>query len=100
MKNNNLSIEQIKEEIEKLKGKNVDMRVNEGRKRYANIKGKIEGTYKSIFIVRIERPKSVDLKSYSYIDILCGNIAIKDRDAIKINKHAEEHSTQADIVIN
>lgn len=50
---NNITIAQIKEEIEKLKGKRINMSVNQGRKRYTNFEGIIQDTYNSIFIVRL-----------------------------------------------
>ena len=139
-RNNNLSIEQIKQEIEKLKGQRINMSVNQGRKKYVNFEGVIQDTYTSIFVVKligtkktingndsdknevlnkfkevlkhktnkkneinlseideemtrnefqkididydyppiIENPqnRSLDLRTYSYIDILCGNVDI------------------------
>ena len=138
---NNMTIEEIKQEIEKLKGKKILMSVNQGRKKFVNFEGIIQDTYKSIFVVKlienkmihndktpnissaidkfqkvieenstsnqhslidnvnkiestrrepedknsfydvppiIETPKptNVDLRTYSYIDILCGNVDI------------------------
>ncbi len=121
-RSNNMTIQQIKEEIEKLKGKRINMSVNQGRKKYVNFEGVIQDTYTSIFVVRllestkgmatqlnetkkrqklsniamtqkepvdnevkydcppiIEIPNNnnVDLRTYSYIDILCGNVDIE-----------------------
>jgi len=86
MKRTDLTLEKIKEEIDNLKGKYITMKVNEGRKRYINLKGVLEDTYKSVFVVRIESPKSVDLKSYSYIDVLCGNVDIANTSFSKIKE--------------
>ncbi len=90
-RSNNLKIEEIKREIEKLKGQKVNLLVNQGRKKYSNFEAIIENTYKSIFVVRLQndcvknRNKSVDLQTYSYIDILCGNV---DIDATSFSKRA------------
>lgn len=108
---NNITVAQIKEEIEKLKGKNINMSINQGRKRFANFEGVIQDTYNSIFVVKLTKEKSnaikkldamkgeilkpdqnnrqdvqeevnkpkngvSDLRTYSYIDILCGNVDI------------------------
>jgi len=76
MRKNNFSVEQIKQEIEKLKGQEIQMLVNEGRKRYVNFMATVESTHPAVFVVRLKNPKTVDVKSYSYIDILTGNIDI------------------------
>lgn len=120
-RSNNMTVQQIKEEIEKLKGKRINMSVNQGRKKYVNFEGVIQDTYTSIFVVRllestkgagvqkisidesqesskikmtqkeplesdskydcppiIEMPNNTNanFKTYSYIDILCGNVDI------------------------
>ena len=52
-RSNNMTVQQIKEEIEKLKGKRINMSVNQGRKKFVNFEGVIQDTYKSIFVVRL-----------------------------------------------
>ena len=90
-RSNNLKIEEIKQEIEKLKGQKVNLLVNQGRKKYSNFEAIIENTYKSIFVVRLQSNciknanKSMALQTYSYIDILCGNV---DIDATSFSKRA------------
>lgn len=76
MKRNDISLEYIKNEIEKLKGKEVQMLVNQGRKKYINFSATIESTHPSIFVVRLKYPTTVNIKSYTYIDVLTGNIDI------------------------
>lgn len=88
---NNLKIEEIKQEIENLKGRKVNLLVNQGRKKYSNFEGIIEDAYNSIFVVRLEntqtnkKDRSDRLKTYSYIDILCGNV---DIDATSFSRQA------------
>lgn len=89
--NNNLKIEEIKQEIEKLKGQKVNLLVNQGRKKYSNFEGIIEDAYKSIFVVRLQQDCAKtnnaikELQTYSYTDILCGNV---DIDATSFSKRA------------
>lgn len=63
-RSNNMTIQQIKEEIEKLKGKRINMSVNQGRKKFVNFEGVIQDTYSSIFVVRLlESTKNVGVKN-------------------------------------
>jgi len=88
-RSNNLQIDEIKQEIEKLKGQKVNLLVNQGRKKYSNFEAVIENTYNSIFVVRLQndcvKNKAMELQTYSYIDILCGNV---DIDATSFSKRA------------
>ena len=119
---NNLTIQQIKEEIEKLKGKKINMSINQGRKRFVDFDGVIQDAYNSIFVVKltnkyshsaIDELRNViendlnhkdetkennldstneinqpinDIKTYSYIDILCGNVNIKHNSLLSQNE--------------
>ena len=66
----------VKERVAELKGHPVKMLVNRGRKRIARFTGVLENTYPSVFTVRIDNSKSVDLLSYSYSDVLCGDVKL------------------------
>ena len=77
MRKNTLTLEVIKNEIEKLKGKDVEMLVNQGRKKYVNFSATIEEIHRSVFVVRLKKSQTVDIKSYSYIDVLTGNVDIE-----------------------
>lgn len=63
------------QEIESLKGENILMEINRGRKRIEKYKGFIENIYPSIFTVNIGQGKSP--LSYSYSEVLCGDVVIK-----------------------
>ena len=68
----------IKEQIESLKGQGVDLEVNIGRKRIKQFSGIIESVYPSVFtFVDING----NLKTYSYSDILCGDVKILNEEA-------------------
>ena len=77
MRKNTITLEVIKNEIEKLKGKDVEMLVNQGRKKYVNFSATIEEIHRSVFVVRLKKSQTVDIKSYSYIDVLTGNVDIE-----------------------
>lgn len=116
-KKSKITLQQIKQEIENLKGKPISFSVNQGRKRFVDFEGIIEQTYRSIFIVKlikdekndalnelkevlqgdieltcqrreqekpqneaieINHPQPDSTKTYTYIDILCGNFKLND----------------------
>lgn len=70
------TVENIKQKILNLKGKEVDLKINRGRRKVASYRARIEDVYASVFTVRA---CSLDLDSiftYSYNDILCGEVKI------------------------
>ena len=62
------------QEIQKLKGENICMEINKGRKRIEKYQGIIENTYPSIFTVNVGNGKNP--LSYSYTEVLCGDVVI------------------------
>ena len=84
------SLESVKTKIAELKGKQVDMEVNKGRNRIVNLQAVIEQVYPSMFVIKPTAECDVDRFSYSYGDLLCGDIKIKDflqRDKINEIEH-------------
>lgn len=67
------NLENIKRQIAELKGQGVDFEVNMGRKKFVQFSGMIESTYPSVFTVQACDGK---LKTYSYSDVLCGDVKI------------------------
>lgn len=74
MRKVNSSVLNVIQEIEKLKGENISMEINRGRKRIEKYQGFIENIYPSIFTVNIGNGKSA--LSYSYAEVLCGDVVI------------------------
>lgn len=72
IKINTQALGNIKSQIMELKGKDVELCVNRGRKRFDTIQGRIESIYPSVFTI-ISNDK---LQTFSYFDILCGNVKI------------------------
>lgn len=75
MRKAGLNIDQIKDKILALKGEEVEMNVNRGRKKIDTINGIIQDVYPSVFTVIIKDQNS-QLQTFSYYDVLCGNVVI------------------------
>ena len=57
-------------------GSDVRLKANSGRRRIVECSGVLEGTYSNLFVVRVEE-KSVERKmSFSYADLLTGNVVL------------------------
>lgn len=65
-------ISEIKEQLLKLKGKRVKLLVDVGRNKLETYYGIIENIYDNIWTFKTE----IDLKSFSYKDILINNVEI------------------------
>ncbi len=74
MRKVNTSVSRVIEEIASLKGENISMEINKGRKRIEKYQGIIENVYPSIFTVNIGEGKNP--MSYSYTEVLCGDVVI------------------------
>ena len=72
---NNVTLNEIKEQIDKLKGQNIKMLVNKGRKKTEKLEGIIEKLYPSVFTVSLSGDKGITtLVTYSYTEVLCGHV--------------------------
>lgn len=70
------TVENIKQKILSLKGQEVDLKINRGRRKVSCLRARIEDVYASVFTVK---SCPIDLGSvftYSYNDILCGEVKI------------------------
>ena len=72
-------LDSVKEEILKLKGKYVAMEVNHGRKKIRHYEGVVEDIYNSVFVVRLENATTNEKMSYSFSDVLCGDVKIASK---------------------
>jgi len=79
MKKSGLTLNEIKEQIVLLKGKNINMEVNRGRKRIENYIGIVDRIYPSVFTVKITDNANTNSATYSYSDVLCGDVKINER---------------------
>ncbi len=72
MKRTNLDLQSIKEKIKQLKGEDVKLSINRGRKKIDIVSAKIKDIYPSVFTITIDG----SLQTFSYFDIMCGNVVV------------------------
>jgi uncharacterized protein Veg len=78
MRKPGLTIEAIRNKIHELAGKNIYMEVCRGRKQIKKYGGVIESVLPNLFVVRLTEGESVvSSLSYSYSDVLCGDVIIE-----------------------
>ena len=73
MRKAGLALNEIKTKILSLKGREVEMNINRGRKKIDLICGTIKDVYPSVFTV-VEKDSSKNIQTFSYYDVLCGNV--------------------------
>lgn len=76
MRKPNMTLNEIKQAIMALKGKQINMQVNNGRKKIVHYQGVVENIYQSVFVVKIDNDNVIDKKSYSFTEVLCGDVKI------------------------
>lgn len=79
MRKVDFDIKSVIEEIKRLKGESVNMEIAKGRNRIEKYTGVIESVYPSIFTVKVDDDKNQLSVSYSYSDVLCGDVVIQKR---------------------
>lgn len=77
-----LNLNEIIEQISALRGIEVNMKVNKGRKKFLKYTGVVENTYPSVFTVKVDEPKHVGKLSYSYSDVLCGDVSLRPSSSV------------------
>ena len=76
---NTLSITEVKDKINSLKGKNIHLKVNKGRNKIVSLTAIIDQVYPSMFVIAPTCLVDLDRKSYSYNDVLCGDIKFVEK---------------------
>ncbi|MCI8613087.1 MAG: hypothetical protein HFE48_05280 [Clostridia bacterium] len=76
MRKRAVSVEEVKQRISGLKGSSLKISVNKGRKRVLKYDGEIAELYPAVFTLKITSDKHVDLLSFSYSDVICGDIKL------------------------
>lgn len=79
MKKNLISLSDIKKRILLIKGKNVDVFINRGRKKIDSYSGIVENTYPSVFTIKIFNDEKLKNVTCSYSDVLCGYVKIDEK---------------------
>lgn len=72
----NLTINAVKEVINNLSGKNVNVKLNLGRNKFVTFPAVVNGVYPSLFTVSPVNKNFLGKTAYSYSEILCGRVKI------------------------
>jgi len=78
VKNNNLTLNCIREKIDTLVGREINMEVCRGRKQIKRFSGVVESAFARVFVVRVREQEGLSPQiTYSYSDILCGEVVVE-----------------------
>ncbi|MBQ8522240.1 MAG: Veg family protein [Clostridia bacterium] len=69
------TLDDIKRAVLSLKGEQVELYINRGRRKVLKFEGTIDNVYTSVFTVKDKIASSLT-HTYSYSDILCGEVKI------------------------
>ena len=69
------TLDDIKQAVLSLKGEQVKLYINRGRRKIFRLEGVIDNVYTSVFTVK-DKIASSATHTYSYSDILCGEVKI------------------------
>lgn len=72
------TIESVKKRLENIRGTDVLVAVNRGRKKIVKYDAKLLNLYPSVFTVSVENSNQPE-RSYSYTEVLCGNVRISPK---------------------
>ncbi len=76
MKRDTGELQFIKDKIKSLKGVTVEMSINRGRRKVDVVSAIVKDVYPSVFTVSIANARQ-PLQTFSYFDVLCGNVVIE-----------------------
>ena len=73
-----VGINDVKAIVEELQGKSIEMVINKGRNKFVTLNAIIERVYPSMFTIKPLQKTTLDKFSFSYSDILCGDVCLPD----------------------
>ena len=71
------NIKDVKQMVRDCSAQRVAVRVNLGRNKSVSYSGILSGIYPALFTVKPDEEGFLGKTSYSYSDVLCGNVKIK-----------------------
>ena len=77
MRRKTISLEEVKNRIRELKGQYISMAINRGRKKIDYFNAIIDNIYPSGFTVKVNAVNQLDTQTFSYFDVLCGDVEIE-----------------------
>ena len=75
------TIESVRNKLSEIKGQNISLSVNKGRRKIEKLDGKLIEIYPSVFMVTVNGEYETK-HSYSYTEVLCGNVHIKPKNSV------------------
>lgn len=69
-----ITIQDAKNKVTSLKGQDVHLKVNKGRNKIVTLTAIIKEVYPSMFVISPTSDVELDKQSFSYNDLLCGDI--------------------------
>lgn len=76
MKINLNALEEVKAKITSLKGNAIKLKINRGRNKIDSFEAIIVSVYPSVFTVKVNEEKQLPSQTFSYYDVLCGDVII------------------------
>ena len=71
-----MTLEEIKKKVSDNVGKNVIIKYNLGRNKIEKYNVKIKETFRNVFIVELNSNSKIEIKSFSYTDVITKTIKI------------------------
>ena len=92
MKKYQMTTDEVKSSINSLIGKSLKIAVNKGRKKIVKYDAEIDAVFPCVFTLKIFGDHPVNHLSFSYSDVICGNVRLKEAGE---NKNAPTQSKRA-----
>ena len=72
------NIKDVKQMVQSYSSKHVRVRVNLGRNKIMHFSGTLSGVYPALFTIQPDDEDFLGKTAYSYSDVLCGTVSLKD----------------------
>ena len=76
-----LDVEGAKQIVRQLLGRQVDVKLNHGRKKIKRYKGVVTQAHPNVFVIQLT-DDILDRISCSYIDMVCGEISLREQSTV------------------
>lgn len=76
-----LNVEDAKATVQSLLGHSVDVKLNRGRNKIKHYKGVVSEAHSNVFVIELT-DDIFDRISCSYIDLVCGEIALREQQSM------------------
>ena len=83
MKKTVMTMDEAKTSVSSLVGKSLKIAVNKGRKKIVKYDAVIGAVFPCVFTLKIHGNHPVNTLSFSYSDVICGNVRLKENTTSK-----------------